>query len=382
MSYGFASKCLYGDAGDDEGGCDCSGAVVFPIYQSATFTHPELGRSTGYDYSRAHNPTREHLENIVSTLENGAGAVAMASGMAAIAAVMELFHMGDHIITDIDLYGGSIRLFDEIGVKNGLTFTHIDCSQDDVDSCITEQTKAIYIESPTNPMMHIVDIRKMAETAHQHKLLLIVDNTFLSPYFQKPIELGADLVIHSATKYLAGHNDTLAGIVVASTKELSEKLHMIAMTTGGVLSPFDSFLVTRGIQTLPVRMERAQENAKILVSWLENCKSVTRVFYPGIKESRGYEISEKQTSGFGAMISFEVDRKERVPELLERVRLIHFAESLGGVETLITYPIRQTHASVPQKILEKTGLTDRILRLSVGIEDIQDLLNEFERIFA
>ena len=382
MSYGFASKCLYGDDGDDEGGCDCSGAVVFPIYQSATFTHPELGRSTGYDYSRAQNPTREHLENIVSTLENGAGAVAMASGMAAIAAVMELFHMGDHIITDIDLYGGSIRLFDEIGVKNGLTFTHIDCSQDDVDSCITEQTKAIYIESPTNPMMHIVDIRKMAETAHQHKLLLIVDNTFLSPYFQKPIELGADLVIHSATKYLAGHNDTLAGIVVASTKELSEKLHMIAMTTGGVLSPFDSFLVTRGIQTLPVRMERAQENAKILVSWLENCKSVTRVFYPGIKESRGYEISEKQTSGFGAMISFEVDRKERVPELLERVRLIHFAESLGGVETLITYPIRQTHASVPQKILEKTGLTDRILRLSVGIEDIQDLLNEFERIFA
>ena len=382
MSYGFASKCLYGDAGDDEGGCDCSGAVVFPIYQSATFTHPELGRSTGYDYSRAQNPTREHLEKVVSALENGTGAVAMASGMAAIAAVMELFHLGDHIITDIDLYGGSIRLFDEIGVKNGLTFTNIDCSQDDAESCITEQTKAIYIESPTNPMMHIVDIRKMAETAHQHKLLLIVDNTFLSPYFQKPIELGADLVIHSATKYLAGHNDTLAGIVVASTKELSEKLHMIAMTTGGVLSPFDSFLVTRGIQTLPVRMERAQENAKILVSWLENCKSVTRVFYPGIKESRGYEISEKQTSGFGAMISFEVDRKERVPELLERVRLIHFAESLGGVETLITYPIRQTHASVPQKILEKTGLTDRILRLSVGIEDIQDLLNEFERIFA
>ena len=382
MSYGFASKCLYGDAGDDEGGCDCSGAVVFPIYQSATFTHPELGRSTGYDYSRAQNPTREHLEKVVSALENGTGAVAMASGMAAIAAVMELFHLGDHIITDIDLYGGSIRLFEEIGVKNGLTFTNIDCSQDDAESCITEQTKAIYIESPTNPMMHIVDIRKMAETAHRHKLLLIVDNTFLSPYFQKPIELGADLVIHSATKYLAGHNDTLAGIVVAATKELSEKLHMIAMTTGGVLSPFDSFLVTRGIQTLPVRMERAQENAKIIVSWLENCRSVTRVFYPGIKGSRGYEISEKQASGFGAMISFEVDRMERVPELLERVRLIHFAESLGGVETLITYPIRQTHASVPQKILEKTGLTDRILRLSVGIEDIQDLLNEFERIFA
>jgi len=382
MSYGFASKCLYGDAGDDEGGCDCSGAVVFPIYQSATFTHPELGRSTGYDYSRAQNPTREHLEKVVSALENGTGAVAMASGMAAIAAVMELFHLGDHIITDIDLYGGSIRLFDEIGVKNGLTFTNIDCSQDDAESCITEQTKAIYIESPTNPMMHIVDIRKMAETAHRHKLLLIVDNTTFCHRIQKPIELGADLVIHSATKYLAGHNDTLAGIVVAATKELSEKLHMIAMTTGGVLSPFDSFLVTRGIQTLPVRMERAQENAKIIVSWLENCRSVTRVFYPGIKGSRGYEISEKQASGFGAMISFEVDRMERVPELLERVRLIHFAESLGGVETLITYPIRQTHASVPQKILEKTGLTDRILRLSVGIEDIQDLLNEFERIFA
>ena len=382
MSYGFASKCLYGDDGDDEGGCDCSGAVVFPIYQSATFTHPELGRSTGYDYSRAQNPTREHLEKIVAALENGAGAVAMASGMAAVAAVMELFHMGDHIITDIDLYGGSIRLFDEIGVKNGLTFTHMDCSQDDVESCITEQTKAVYIESPTNPMMHIVDIRKMAETVHRHGLFLIVDNTFLSPYFQKPIELGADLVIHSATKYLAGHNDTLAGIVVAATKELNEKLHMIAMTTGGVLSPFDSFLVTRGIQTLPVRMEKAQENAKALVRWLEDCNCVSSVFYPGIKESMGYEISEKQTPGFGAMISFEIDRKERVPELLDRVRLIHFAESLGGVETLITYPIRQTHASVPKEILERTGLTDRILRLSVGIEDIQDLLNEFERIFS
>ena len=382
MSYGFASKCLYGDDGDDEGGCDCSGAVVFPIYQSATFTHPELGRSTGYDYSRAQNPTREHLEKIVAALENGAGAVAMASGMAAVTAVLELFHMGDHIITDIDLYGGSIRLFDEVGVKNGLTFTHMDCSQDDAESCITEQTKAVYIESPTNPMMHIVDIRKMAETAHRHKLLLIVDNTFLSPYFQKPIELGADLVIHSATKYLAGHNDTLAGIVVAATRELSEKLHMIAMTTGGVLSPFDSFLVTRGIQTLPVRMEKAQENAKTLVRWLEDCSCVTSVFYPGIKGSRGYEISEKQTTGFGAMISFAVDRKERVPELLDRVRLIHFAESLGGVETLITYPIRQTHASVPKEILERARLTDSILRLSVGIADIKDLLSEFETIFS
>ena len=382
MSYGFASKCLYGDDTDDEGGCDCSGAVVFPVYQSATFTHPELGRSTGYDYSRAQNPTRDHLEKIVSTLEDGAGAIAMASGMAAISAVMELFHAGDHIITDIDLYGGSIRLFDEIGVKNGLTFSHIDCSQDDAEAYMTEQTKAVYIESPTNPMMHIVDIRKMAEIAHRHNLLLIVDNTFLSPYFQKPLLLGADLVIHSATKYLAGHNDTLAGIVVASTKELNDKLHMIAMTTGGILSPFDSFLVTRGIQTLPIRMEKAQENARALVKWLENCKSVTRVFYPGRKESKGYEITVRQTSGFGAMISFEVDRKERVSEILNKVRLIHFAESLGGVETLITYPIRQTHASVPQEILDRTGLTDRILRLSVGIEDIQDLLNEFERIFA
>ena len=382
MSYGFASKCLYGDDEDDEGGCDCSGAVVFPVYQSATFTHPELGRSTGYDYSRSQNPTREHLEKIVSTLEDGAGAIAMASGMAAVTAVMELFHSGDHIITDIDLYGGSIRLFDEIGVKNGLSFSHIDCSQDDAEAYITGQTKAVYIESPTNPMMHIVDIRKMAEIAHRHNLLLIVDNTFLSPYFQKPLLLGADLVIHSATKYLAGHNDTLAGIVVASTKELNDKLHMIAMTTGGILSPFDSFLVTRGIQTLPIRMEKAQENARALVKWLENCKSVTRVFYPGIKESKGYEITVRQTSGFGAMISFEVDRKERVPEILNRVRLIHFAESLGGVETLITYPIRQTHASVPQEILDRTGLTDRILRLSVGIEEIQDLLNEFERIFA
>jgi len=379
MDYHASTKCLYGNGSKPD--CDKSGALSFPIYQSATFEHSGVGSGTGYDYSRLQNPTREHLEDVIAALEKGVDALAFSSGMAALCAVMELFSPGDHIITDNDLYGGSVRLFDQINKKNGITFSSIDFQEEEPEDYITEHTKAIFLETPTNPMMNIIDIRKTAEITKKYHLIFIVDNTFLSPYFQNPLELGADIVIHSGTKFLGGHNDTLAGFAVTASKELSERLRFIIKTTGSGLSPFDSWLILRGVKTLAVRMERAQQNARELVSRLLKEESVKRVYYPGLEGSPGYEISKSQARGFGSMITFEVSSKEQAISILEQVRLIHFAESLGGVETLITYPITQTHTDIPSEILEKNGITDKVLRMSVGIEDIRDLLAELERVF-
>lgn len=380
MAYHVETKCLHLE--QKEAGCDKSGAISFPIYQTATFAHPGLGESTGYDYSRLQNPTREQVEKIVAKLEGGEDAVAFSSGMAAVSAVMELFEPGDHIIADDDLYGGSVRLFLNISRKNGIDVTRINLCQEDLEAYIKENTKAIFIETPTNPMMNVIDIGKVSELAKRHKLLLIVDNTFLSPYFQNPLKLGADIVIHSGTKYLGGHNDTLAGFVVSASNEISEKMRFIIKTTGAGLAPFDSWLILRGIKTLAIRMEKAQENAKRLALWLKGRPEATRVIYPGLKEHPGYEIMKKQAKGFGAMLTFEVESKALVEQILKRVKLIQFAESLGGVETLITYPITQTHADVPPESLEKSGINDRILRLSVGIENIDDLINDLEQAFG
>lgn len=379
MEYNFLTKCVHGNG--REATCDGSGAISFPIYQSATYAHKGLGESTGYDYSRLQNPTREQLEKVVASLEHGTDALAFSSGMAAIATLMELFQPGDHIIAENDLYGGSIRLFDHISKKNGITFSHEDLSQAPVESLITPQTKAVMIETPTNPMMNIIDIQKTAEIAHEHNLLLIVDNTFLSPYFQNPLLLGADIVIHSGTKYLGGHNDTLAGFLVTASEEIGERLRFIIKTTGSGLAPLDSWLILRGIKTLGLRMEKGQENAHAIVNWLKKEDRVSKVFYPGLPENPGYEVCCKQSRGFGCMITFEVESKELAAHILKHVRLIQFAESLGGVESLITYPITQTHADVPEKVLVANGITDCILRLSVGIEDIGDLTNELERVF-
>lgn len=357
------------------------GAISYPIYQTATYAHEGVGRSTGYDYSRLQNPTREQLEKIVASLENGIDALAFSSGMAAIAALMELFKPGDHLIVDTDLYGGSIRLFDNISKKNGITFTSIECCREDVRKYITEQTRAIYIETPTNPMMNVTDIAALSRIAKENDLLLIVDNTFLSPYFQNPLSLGADIVVHSGTKYLSGHNDTLSGFLVTSRADISERLRFNIKTTGAGLAPFDSWLMIRGIKTLGVRMERAQENAIQIAEWLEKQKSVKKVIYPGLKTHPGYAVMCRQSRGFGAMLTFEVESREFALSVLEKVNLIQFAESLGGVETLITYPVTQTHADVPKDILEKNGITECVLRLSVGIEDIQDLLGELEDVF-
>lgn len=379
MERGINTRCLHLE--ETEGKTENYGALTFPIYQTATYAHPAVGQSTGYDYSRLQNPTREHLEKVVASLEGGIDALALSTGMAAITLMMELFKPGDHLIVESDLYGGSIRLFDNVSEKNGIEFSRVACSEEDVESYVKDNTKAIYIETPTNPMMNVTDIGALAHIAKKHGLLLIVDNTFLSPYFQNPLKLGADIVIHSGTKYLGGHNDTLAGFIVTNNEEISEKLRFLIKTTGAGLSPFDSFLLERGIKTLGIRMERAQENAFALAEWLKKQEVVTKVIYPGLPEHPGHEIMKKQARGFGAMITFDLDTKERALALLEKVRMIKFAESLGGVETLITYPTTQTHADVPVEIREKNGITDSTLRLSVGIEDSKDLIAELEAVF-
>lgn len=379
MERGINTRCLHLE--ETEGKTDNYGALTFPIYQTATYAHPAVGQSTGYDYSRLQNPTREHLEKVVASLEGGIDALALSTGIAAITLMMELFKPGDHLIVESDLYGGSIRLFNNVSEKNGIEFSRVACSNEDVESHVKDNTKAIYIETPTNPMMNVTDIGALAGIAKKHGLLLIVDNTFLSPYFQNPLKLGADIVIHSGTKYLGGHNDTLAGFIVTNNEEISEKLRFLIKTTGAGLSPFDSFLLERGIKTLGIRMERAQENAFALAEWLKKQDVVTKVIYPGLPGHPGHEIMKKQARGFGAMITFDLDTKEHAIALLEKVRMIKFAESLGGVETLITYPTTQTHADVPVEIREKNGITDSTLRLSVGIEDSKDLIAELEVVF-
>ncbi len=379
MKRKIETKCLHLE--EDEGCTNHYGAISYPIYQTATYAHQGVGKSSGYDYSRLQNPTKEHLEKVVASLENGTSAFALSSGMAAISLLMELFRPGDHIIADSDLYGGSIRLFRNVSEKNGIQFSNIDCCRENIEEYITPDTKAVYIETPTNPMMNVTDIVRTSEIAKKHNLLLIVDNTFMSPYFQNPLELEADIVVHSGTKYLSGHNDTLAGFLVTDREDISEKLAFLIKTTGAGLAPFDSWLILRGIKTLGIRMEKSQENAIKIAHWLKNQKAVKKVIYPGLPEHSGYETMKKQARGFGAMLTFQLESKEFALSILEKVRMIKFAESLGGVETLITYPTTQTHADVPQEIREKNGITESTLRLSVGIENADDLIYELEKVF-
>ena len=376
MSRCIETNCIHLEE-DEVDACKTHfGSVSFPIYQTATFAHPAVGKSTGYDYSRLQNPTREQLEKVVANLEHGIGALALSSGMAAISLLFEIFKPGDHIIADSDLYGGSIRLFDNISRKNGLKITSLDFTRDNVEDYIDKNTRAIYLETPTNPMMNVHDIHAFAEIAKRHGLLLIVDNTFLSPYFQNPLDLGADIVVHSGTKYLGGHNDTIAGFLVTNREDILEQFRFIIKTTGAGLAPFDSWLVLRGIKTLALRMERAQENAIAIAKFLASDPNVTEVIYPGLPQHPGHETIKRQARGFGAMLTFKVSSKDIALSILEKVRLIQFAESLGGVETLITYPVTQTHADVPPEVLAKNGITDATLRLSVGVEKVDDLIDD------
>lgn len=357
-----------------------TGAISYPIYQSATFRHPGLNQSTGYDYSRLQNPTREELENTIAKLENGKRGFAFSTGMAAISTVIKLFSPGDHIIVSDDLYGGTYRLFESVYKGFGLSFTYVDTSSiHQVITHITNSTKALLIETPSNPMMKISDIKGLVEIGKKHHLITIVDNTFLTPYFQRPLELGADIVLHSGTKFLGGHNDTLAGLVVVNDDILIDKIQLLQKSEGAVLSPFDSWLILRGIKTLAVRLKKQEENALKIAKWLKQHPSVDCVYYAGLPEHEGYEICRKQSSGFGAMISFTLKEPSLVAQVLEKVQVILFAESLGGVESLITYPMVQTHSAIPALMRERLGVNDKLLRLSVGIEAAEDLIADLEQ---
>ena len=358
------------------------GAVATPIYQTATFSHPAVGSSTGFDYSRESNPTRSELEETINGLEHAVLSQACSSGMAALTLCLELFDSGDHILCTEDLYGGSVRLFSSLGKKRGISFSYADTSNiEETRARITPQTKALYIETPSNPTMSVTDIRAMKKLADEYSLLLIADNTFLSPYFQNPLDLGADLVIHSGTKFLNGHNDVLAGFVCTNREDLAEQLRYLYKTVGSCLSAFDSYLLLRGLKTLAVRMERQQKNALQIAQWLKKQPQVTDVLYIGLPKHPGYEVNLSQSRGFGSMISFHVDSKETAIRILDGVKLITYAESLGGTESLITYPRLQTHADVPEEIRERLGINDRLLRFSVGLEDVEDLIADLKQAF-
>lgn len=377
-NYQFETRCIHGDGGFVEE--HPYGAVSVPIFQTATFAHPGIGKSTGYDYSRESNPTRYELESVMSSLEGADDSIACATGMAAIGICLELFGEGSHILCTEDLYGGTVRMFESIGEKRGLKFSYVDTSDIDfVRKNIRKETKALYIETPSNPTMQITDLAKMKSLADKYNLLVIVDNTFLSPYFQKPIRFGADLVIHSGTKFLGGHNDTLAGFLSTSRDDLAAKIRYLYKTVGSCLAPFDSYLLIRGIKTLPIRMERQQENALAIAKWLQTQKKIKQVYYIGLEDHPGYEINKKQTTGFGSMISIRTDSEATARRVLERIRLITYAESLGGVESLMTYPMLQTHGDVPVETRERLGITEDFLRFSVGIENVDDLIADLDQ---
>ena len=369
----FGTLCVHGSRKR----YDTAGAISVPIFQSATFVHPGVGQSTGFDYSRVLNPTREYLEETMARLESGTDALAFSSGMAAVAVLMELFRPGDHVIVSDDLYGGSVRYFKTVSEKNGLVFDSVDTGDiEAVRRRLRKETKAVFVETPTNPLMQVTDIEALSRLLKGTGALLIVDNTFLTPRFQRPLELGADVVVHSGTKYLGGHNDTLAGFLVTNRPEVAERLRQLYKTIGACLSPFDSWLIVRGLKTLSVRVERQAETAQALALWLREHPKVTRVYYPGLPDHPGHEVMRRQASGFGGMVSFRVDSEETAVKVLERVRLIQYAESLGGTESLITYPVLQTHADLPEEVRRAKGIDGRLLRLSVGLESARDLMED------
>lgn len=357
-----------------------TGAVSTPIYQTATFCHPALGQSTGYDYTRSGNPTRKVLEEAIAELEEGCAGFAFSSGMAAITAVLMLYRAGDHLVVSEDCYGGTYRLLEKVFNTFGLEVTFAEGSDlAAVRAALRPQTKALFIETPSNPLLKVADLRALAGLAQERKIELIVDNTFMTPYFQRPLTLGADLVIHSASKYLAGHNDLIAGLVAARTPELAERVRFIQNAAGAVLGPNDSWLLIRSLKTLALRMRKHDENARLLAVWLERQEWAEQVYYPGLDAHPGKAVQESQADGFGGMISLRVKSAELAAQILQNVRLFRFAESLGGVESLITLPAVQTHADVPPEVRERLGVSNELLRLSVGIEDADDLIEDLRQ---
>lgn len=353
-----------------------TGAVSIPIYQSSTFKQDGVGNFT-YEYARTGNPTREALEKLIADIEGGARGFAFGSGMAAITAVVHLFSSGDHLILTDDVYGGSFRVMTKVFNRFGIEVSFIDTTDlDAVKAEIRPETKAIFVETPTNPLLKVTDIKAVSAIAKEHHLLFIVDNTFSTPYWQNPIALGADIVLHSATKYLGGHSDVVAGLAVTATEELGEDLHFIQNSTGGILGPQDSWILMRGIKTLGIRMEEIESNTKAILAMLQEEKAVGKIFYPGLADHPGHEVHQSQAGGFGGMVSFTVENEEKAREVVKNVRYFTLAESLGAVESLISVPPLMTHASIPRERRLELGIEDGLVRISVGLEDSEDLVED------
>ena len=377
---GFATRAIHAGQEPDP----ATGAVVVPIYQTSTFAQDALGKHRGYEYSRTGNPTRAALEQCIAALEGGAHGLAFASGMAAEATVMQLLKPGDHTLAVDDLYGGSYRLFRRVLEPMGLTFSFVDGSDlTAVEKAMTDRTRMVWVESPTNPLLKLVDINAVSKLAHARQALLVTDNTFMSPYFQRPLSLGADIVVHSATKYLGGHSDVIGGTLVVNRDDLFERLAFLQNAVGGVPGPMDAWLVLRGLKTLAVRMREHDRNARLVAAFLSEHPKVARVFYPGLPKNPQRELAQRQMSGFGGMISFEVKGGlEPARRVVERTQLFTLAESLGGVESLIELPAAMTHASIPPETRRAHGVADGLVRISVGIEDVADLISDLDRALA
>lgn len=357
-----------------------TGAVSMPIHPSATYRHAGIGESTGYDYTRSGNPTRQVLEEGLAELEGGSRALAFASGMAALTTFFLHFAQGDHLVVSEDLYGGTYRVLDQIFANFGLTASYVDTTDTKaVAAAITEQSKALLVETPGNPLLGISDLAALGQLCQERGLLFAVDNTFLSPLLQRPFQFGADVVIYSATKYLGGHNDLCAGVLIAREKSLGDRLYFLQNSTGGILPPFDCWLLMRSLKTLTLRIERHCANAMIVARWLEKHHKVTEIYYPGLAQHTGHELAKKQADGFGGMLSFRVTSAEEARTILKQIRLISFAESLGGVESLMTLPAVQTHGDIPQAERERLGICERLLRLSVGTESAEDIIADLEQ---
>lgn len=380
MSYkSIDTALIHGGISTDER----TGAVNVPIYQTSTFKQDGLGKMRGYEYSRTGNPTREALEALIAELEGGEAGFAFASGLAAETAVLSLLHSGDRVLISSNVYGGTFRLLDQVFDHFNISYTISDTEDPaSFERDITDDVKAVLIESPANPLMTITDINAVADIAHKHGLLVIVDNTFMTPYLQRPLSLGADIVVHSATKYLGGHSDVVAGLAVVKTRELADKIAFIQNSTGGVLAPFDSFLLIRGIKTLGVRLDRHVSNALTAAKHLKDHPAVRSVHYPGLETDKGYEVNKRQAKNGGVMISFELNDGYDINTFFESLELITLAESLGGVESLVCHPSSMTHASIPEDIRKKVGITDGLIRLSIGIEDLSDILEDLDRAIA
>jgi cystathionine gamma-lyase/cystathionine beta-lyase/cystathionine gamma-lyase/homocysteine desulfhydrase len=376
---GFATKAIHVGQEPDPS----TGAVTAPIYATSTYVQEEIGKHKGYEYARVSNPTRDRLETNLAALEGGTAAKVFASGMAAINAIVTMLKSGDHVVAGHNLYGGTPRLFNQVFANFGLVFTYIDTSDvKNVERALQKNTRIVFLETPTNPLMELCDLRAISDLAHQRGIEVVVDNTFMSPYFQRPIELGADMVVHSTTKFLNGHSDGLGGVVVCTKSEQAEKLAFLQKAAGAILSPFECWLVLRGVKTLAVRMEQHDCNGRRVAEFLSKHKKVQKVFYPGLPEHPQHELAKRQMSGFGAMIAFETGSLANANKMLRKVRVCSLAESLGGVETLISHPATMTHAAVGEEGRRKIGITDGMVRISVGIEDVDDIVADLDQALA